>query len=165
MRKRGIFICILVTIGVQLSAQKVSHEVIVPAGMVSNNGGYSVSQTIGEPMVKIIGDDEFCLIQGFQQPSSGLRDILDGQGNGVKAYPNPVKDNLNLEIFGERSIDFHVTIFGFTGAIYFRKDYSCVGNFHHLIHLNVRDYQRGTYFLRVVAKDGTISRLFKIEKI
>jgi hypothetical protein len=73
--------------------------------------------------------------------------------------------SLNLELYGDRNIEYHVTIFGFNGAIYFKKDYPCTGIFRYKIPIDVSNYKRGTYFVKVLTDDGTISRLFKIEKM
>ena len=165
MQKRGIFIVLFIVFGLQLDAQQLSHKVLGVAGSVVSNGDYSISQTIGEPVVKMIGIDEFILTQGFQQPSAELFKPTNPNGSGVKVYPNPVRDNLVFELFGDQDLEYHITIFGFSGAIYYKKDYPCVGKFWHIVTLDVSSYARGTYFVRVVTEDGRISRLFKIEKM
>ncbi len=167
MLKRGIFIVLVMSFYMQLSAQSVSvsRDVLVCSGSVASIGGFSVSQTIGEPVVKHIGNESFMITQGFQQPSASRLIPIDHTGTGVKVYPNPVRYNLTLELFGERDIEYHVTIFGFNGAIYFKNDYPCSGCFFHPISIDVSNYQRGTYFVRVLTNDGTIKRLFKIEKM
>jgi hypothetical protein len=165
MRKRGVFIFLIVLSGLHLNAQQVSRKVLVPASSIASAGGFFISQTVGEPMIELTGDESYTLTQGFQQPSASILIDQVRVGNGVKVYPNPVRDNLTLELFGEQSLDYHVMIFGFNGAIYYRNDYPCVGKFKHTITLDVSRYQRGTYFVKVVTSDGMISRLFKIEKI
>lgn len=165
MLKRGIFICIILSFGLHLGAQSVSRKVLIGAGSVVSNGGYSLSQTIGEPVVKIIEDEEYILTQGFQQPSCSKFEPIEHKGSGVKVYPNPVIDKLMLELFGEESLEYSILIFGFNGAIYFNNDYPCDGNFKRIITLDVSSYQRGTYFVKVLTKNGSIDRLFKIEKM
>ena len=165
MPKRGIFIFIIVLSGLHLNAQQISHKVLVPASSIASAGGFFISQTVGEPMVKLIGNEIYTLTQGFHQPSSSIFTPAVPGGSGVKVYPNPVRDNLILELFGEQSLDYHVTIFGFNGAIYYENDYPCAGKFWHVITLDVSSYKRGTYFVKVVTSDGMISRLFKIAKM
>ncbi len=165
MLKRGIFVFLALLFTLSLGAQQVSHKVLVCAGSVVSNKGFSVSQTIGESVVELIVNESFILTQGFQQPSATIFKPGEPSGNGVKLYPNPVQDRLMLELFGDNSLEYHITIFGFSGAIYFQNDYPCEGNFWHVITLDVSNYQRGTYFVRVVTEDKSISRLFKIEKM
>ncbi len=129
MQKRGIFILFIVIVGVNVCAQKISHEVMVPASSVASSGGYFISQTIGESVTTLVRNESYIFTQGFQQPSSMKFTPVDHSGSGVKVYPNPVQDCLTLELFGEKDLEYHVTIFGFNGAIYFLKDYPCKGYF------------------------------------
>ena len=165
MQKRGIFIYLLAGLSMLVGAQHLSNQVLVPVASVSTNSGYSISQTIGEVAVQYIHDDSFGLTQGFQQPSISVLEPVVPLGNGVKIYPNPVVNNLTLEFFGSESTEYHLTIFGINGSIYYKNDYPCIGKFWHKIQIDVGHYQRGTYFIRIVAVNGSISRLFKIEKI
>ncbi len=167
MRKRGIFILFIVIAGLNIYAQEISHEVLVSASSVASSGDYFISQTIGEPVVSLIRNESYIFTQGFQQPSTCKLIESDHTGSGLKVYPNPVQDCLTLELYGDRNIEYHVTIFGFNGAIYFKKDYPCSGPFPftHRIPIDVSNYQRGTYFVKVLTEDGMISRLFKIEKM
>lgn len=167
MRKRGIFILFIVIAGLNIYAQQISHEVLVPASSVVSSGDYFISQTIGESVTTLISNESYIFTQGFQQPTAHKLFEIEHTGSGVKVYPNPVMRSLNLELYGDRSIEYHVTIFGFNGAIYFKKDYPCTAPFpfQHKIPIDVSNYQRGTYFVKVVTEDGMISRLFKIEKM
>ena len=163
--KRGEFILIITMLFSQLDGQHLSHKVLVPGALIYSTGGYTISQSIGEPVVDYVFNETHALTQGFQQPSVIAVDTTGKKGNGVNVFPNPVVDDLVMELFGNRDIVYQVTIFGFSGAIYYRKDYPCGGNYYHRIILDVRHFQRGPYFVRVVAEDGTIARLFKIEKM
>ena len=167
MRKRGVFILFLVLISLSIGAQEISisHKVLVPASSVVCSGGYSVSQTIGESAIELIRNERYIFTQGFQQPSAVVDEPRERTGNGVRLYPNPVGKILYLELFGERELEYHVTVFGFNGAIYFKKDYPFDGIFRKVVNIDVGNYQRGTYFVRVVTENGLISRLFKIEKM
>jgi hypothetical protein len=165
MPKRGIFIFIILALSLDVGAQYLSHKVLVSAGNVVLNGDYSLSQTVGEPVVELISNENFILTQGFQQPGALVFKPNDKEGKGVRVYPNPVQDRLMLELFGDTDLEYHVTIFGFNGAIYLKNDYLCEGNFWHVVTLDVSNYQRGTYFVRVVTECGSISRLFKIQKM
>lgn len=165
MRKRGIFILLIVILGLNIYAQEISHKVMVSASSVASSGGYFVSQTIGESVTKLISNEGYVFTQGFQQPSAIKITQEEHTGSGVKVYPNPVRNTLNLELFGEKSLDYRVTIFGLNGTIYFKKDYPCRGNFYYKVPIDVSNYQRGIYFVKVLTQNGMISRLFKIEKM
>ncbi len=165
MQKRGIFIYIfLISCGI-INAQELSHQVLVPLALVRDQGEINISQTGGEAMVEFIHCTRYDLTQGFQQPRVKIVDPIPPMGNGVKVFPNPVRQDLTIEMFGETSAEYDVTIFGIEGSVFYRNSYACEGNFWHTITIDVSKYQRGLYFVRVESKDSHISRLFKIEKM
>jgi len=165
MVKRGIFIFLLATGMIQLDAQVISNRVLVPVASTWQGEQYSISQTVGEPVVLYLPGEEWELTQGFQQPLGKGADVPVRQGNGVLVYPNPVSDYMKIEMFGTESIEYHVSIFGIGGSIYFRKDFNCTGSFNIIETLNVSEYKRGIYFVRIETTPVKIAKTFKIEKM
>ena len=165
MQKRGILLVLLVVSWTGLKAQELSHQVLVVAANVANGSGYSISQTVGEPIVDFISSEKYDLTQGFQQPSCSLVTPQPPLGNGVNVYPNPVIDDLKVEMFGETGMEYELTIFGIDGSVYYRNRYECTGKFWRLEVLDVSGFKRGLYFVRVEASNKKIARLFKIEKM
>ncbi len=164
MPKRGILLVIFCMSLLYAFPQEITHEVLVPAASVAIGGGYSISQTIGEPIVDFISSGGFDLTQGFQQPGILFEPRPKPQGTGVKVYPNPVYDHyLKLELFGETGADYVVTLFGMDGSIYLRNIYKFEGKYWALESLDLTQFKRGIYFVRVTSSDKKISRLFKIE--
>lgn len=163
--KRGIFIFLLATGTLLLDAQGLSHQVLVPAASTWQGEQYTISQTVGEPVVTYLPGENWELTQGFQQPLNVEKGIFIKQGNGALVYPNPVSDYLKIEMFGTESIEYHITIFSIDGSIYFRKDYSCIGRFDRIETLNVKEFKRGMYFVRVETTPRKIEKTFKIEKM
>jgi len=165
MLKRGIFIVLLVVSWTGLNAQELSHQVLVVAANVANGSGYSISQTIGESIVDFIHSEKYDLTQGFQQPGCRLVTPQPPPGNGVKVYPNPVLDDLKVEMFGETGVEYELTIFGIDGSLFYRNRYECTGKFWRLEVLDVSEFKRGLYFIHVEASNKKIARLFKVEKM
>ena len=165
MHRKGLIILFITVLYCTVSGQEISHKVLVPLASFKTIGGYCVSQTIGEPVVKYLPGETYDLTQGFQQPSVTVDRPEPPQGTGVKVYPNPVKNTLKLELFGAKSAEYHLTIFGLNGSIYLRNTYNCVGKYWHIIPLDLSKYRRGTYFVRVEDNTGAVRRLFKIEKM
>ena len=149
-----------------LTGQDISHEVLVPVASVVKVGNYYLSQTIGEPVVDYLRTDSYDLTQGFQQPGiSIIDDIEPPAGSGVNVYPNPVVSDLKIELFGTSSKNFDVVIFSINGTIFFRKTYICEGHYWRVETINMQDFKRGMYFVRIRSIDDQIVRLFKIEKM
>ena len=165
MLKRGIILAVLVLISRVIFSQEVSHKVLTPLGSFLSVGGYSVAQTIGEPVVEYCCLESYELTQGFQQPSFTPIRLTNRIGNGVLVYPNPVKNDLRLEMFGKTGKEYNVTIFGISGSIFFRKQYQYPGQHEDIKKLDFSKYVRGIYFVRVESKDKSVLRVFKIEKM
>jgi hypothetical protein len=163
---RGKLLLLLILIlGVDANSQHLSHQVLLPAAGLSTAGGVYYSQTIGETAVEIISSGDYVLTQGFQQPRLKLLPGNPPQGTGVKAYPNPAVDYVNIELFGETARDFRITIMNFNGSIIYTEDLSFSERYWHIEQIPVSSFAGGLYFVRVVSKDGIIIRSFKIEKM
>lgn len=163
-RSKILFLVILFIVTDAFS-QQLSHQVVLPAAGVILTGGISYSQTIGETAVEIISSPDFLLTQGFQQPRLRILPEINTNGNGVKVYPNPVIDYVDVELFGEKARSFRITIININGTIVHSEDLSFEEKFWHIQEIAVTSLIRGLYFVRVVSKDGVISRSFKIEKM
>ena len=151
---------------VLLDAQELSNQVLVPLASTWQEGElYTISQTIGEAVVVYLPGGTWELTQGFQQPLGKNSVRPERQGTGVEVYPNPVSDYMYIEMFGDESQEYYVSIFGFGGSIYFRNDYNFTGQFRFIETLDVSEYKRGIYFVRVETTSGKIRKTFKIEKM
>ncbi|MBA4322723.1 MAG: hypothetical protein C0408_07895 [Odoribacter sp.] len=160
-----ILLLVILFSGVNAFSQHLSHQVLLPAAGVAANGGVNYSQTIGETAVEIISSTDYLLTQGFQQPRLKLLPGNPPQGNGVKAYPNPAVDFVNIELFGETGRIFRISVININGTIVYSEDLSFGERYWHIQEIPVTRLARGLYFIRVVSRDGIINRSFKIEKM
>jgi hypothetical protein len=158
-----ILLLILFISGGNLFSKHLSHQLLVPVAGVSYNGGISYSQTIGETAVVIINGDDFVLTQGFQQPPVKLSKSLPPPGNGVKVYPNPVSDILNIELFGQKDQTFRIELVTISGIKVISEKRSYSGQFWDIMPIEVDKYSKGLYLVRVISDDGIINRTFKID--
>ena len=165
MTRRGIFIILFLTGIVCLRSQELSHKVLVPLASTWHGEFYHISQTIGEPVVKYLPGEEWNLTQGFQQPSIIFEQTIKPQGNGIRVYPNPVSDDLKIEMFGDLPVEYQVTVFTIDGTIYLRKSYQCDSYYWRDEVIDFRGLKRGVYFVKVESTPERISRTFKIEKM
>jgi hypothetical protein len=163
-KSKILFLLIFFTV-TNAYSQHLSHQVLVPAAGVILSGGYDYSQTIGESAVELAGSDYYLLTQGFQQPKMKLAVVNILNGNGVKVYPNPVVDFVDVELWGENPRDFRVSVININGTIVHSEDLKFLQNFWHVLEIPVSGLVRGFYIVRVLSKDGVIYRTFKIEKM
>jgi hypothetical protein len=166
MRLKGfVAALLLLLLGEFAFSQRISHEVLVPAANVVKKGNYIYQQTIGEPVVTIIGDYDYILTQGYQQPRIKVLDDDTDIGNGAEAYPNPVVDILTVKIWGDTYRDLKISMYNFQGVMLFETERSFVTGYREFIEIPVSTYRPGIYFVRVTSSDKVIIRTFKIEKM
>lgn len=147
-------------------AQELSQAVMVPAAGIVVGGGKHYTQTIGEPAIIILASDENLLTEGFQQPRVKLQPPGNKpDGSGVNAYPNPVKDIIWIELFGDFSRTFNISIVNIYGLEVYREELSFTGTFWYKDYRTVSDLKPGFYLIRFISKDGIINRTIKIEKM
>jgi hypothetical protein len=157
-----LLVFLLVSQG-NLLSQQLSHQVLVPVAGVAYEGNISYSQTIGETAVVIINSYDFVLTQGFQQPPVKLSKSIPPPGNGVKVYPNPVSDILNIELFGQKNQTFRIELLTISGIIVMSEKRVFSGQFWDISEIAVDKFSKGLYFVRVISDDGIINRTFKID--
>ncbi len=145
--------------------QQLSHQVLLPAAGVIYTGGITYSQTIGETAVAIFTSSDYVLTQGFQQPRLSFLPGVAPAGTGVKAYPNPVRDFVNIELFGETGRSFRITMSNFNGTVLYSTDINFESKYWYIQEIPVTSLSSGLYFINVVSRDGVVRRAFKIEKI
>jgi hypothetical protein len=163
--KGKILLITVLLSGTSAFAQQLSHQVLLPAAGVISTGGVYYSQTIGETAVDLFTEADYILTQGFQQPRLQMLPGTPPSGSGVKAYPNPVVDYVNVELFGETARDYRIIMINLNGTIVYTEDISFSEKYWYIREIPVSGFARGLYFIRVVSKDGVISRSFKIEKM
>ena len=148
-----------------LSSQGLSHQVIVPVGAVQCTPAIHYSQTIGEAAVEVFSGPDMILTQGFQQPGIKLKTEVPPSGNGVKVYPNPVSDFVNIELFGTGKRIFVIDFFSIAGTIIRTEKIEFSDNYWLCQPFCVENYSKGLFFIRIISTDGVFNRTFKIEKL
>ncbi|MCH7658771.1 MAG: T9SS type A sorting domain-containing protein [Bacteroidetes bacterium] len=164
---RFIFLGIFLFTGSLLNAQVISHKVIANGGSFSSNGGYYLESTIGEVAVFSYQNSGKFITQGFQQPSMIYKtnSSKPGSGTAVSVYPNPVEDDLILEINVEEVNNFTVEVYTFTGvSLYIRQLPQLTKGINYFT-INFSGFSRGIYLVHIYSPEKEISRLFKIEKL
>lgn len=166
MHRKGLIVALgLIFIMSDAISQQVSHQVMVPAAGVVVGGGKHYTHTIGEPAIVLLASENYLLTQGFQQPGVKLQTGTKPDGNGVNAYPNPMVDVLWLELFGDNSRDFIISIINIYGTELYREELSFTGKFWYKDFRSVSELKPGLYFVRFISKDGAINRAIKVEKM
>ncbi len=146
-------------------SQQLSHMVLVPAAGLATTGVINYSQTIGETAVEIIGNAGFELTQGFQQPGIKISTNIIPEGTGVDVFPNPATDFINVKLYGDVARKFRIEIINITGMVVNSTTIDFNDKYYYIQQIEVTSLKFGFYFVRVTSDDGTINRIFKIEKM
>jgi hypothetical protein len=165
MRIRILILLGFLSVHMNLHAQSLSNQVLVPVAGVSLSGNISYSQTIGESAVEIFSTPEIVLTQGFQQPSVKFVTGIIPEGTGVDVYPNPAINNIKVKLFGDSSRDFVIEVINITGKVVYSETQSFTENYFIERTIPVGSFFRGIYFVKIYSTDKLINRTFKIEKM
>lgn len=143
---------------------QLSPSVIASAGGFAEADQISLSWTLGELAVTTLTNNGITLTQGFQQgylPGTGFK--VNPILWNVKAYPNPVRNDLFLEFNMPESEDFLIELQDVTGRLQMQKESKEVMS-GDIITINMSAYNSGIYFLRLSTSDRSQVRVYNISK-
>jgi hypothetical protein len=156
---------LLLLFGGTTMAQHLSHQVLVPAAGIGQCSSMSLSQSLGENAVTLMVSENNDLTQGFQQPGIRLTAVDPPLGTGMKVYPVPATDCLNIELYGETARKYTVTLLSISGRVVYSKELDFQECYWYVLTVPVNDFVKGMYFVRVRCLQGEIDRTFKISVI
>jgi len=88
--------------------------------------------------------------------------IIELKNIETKLYPNPVEDNLNIQISGLENKDVHISIYSLNGEALFKQKYQ-VENGQLIEEINMHNFSSGTYLMMLVQNNKIKS--YKIIKL
>lgn len=74
----------------------------------------------------------------------------------LRAYPNPVADNLNIEFYAERALDLNIQLVDLAGRVVFAEFETAIAG-NNRIALNPLDLNSGIYLLEIHSQASTFS--------
>jgi hypothetical protein len=161
----NVLMLLLLFSGTSGFSQDLTPKVLVPAAGLTTAGVIEYSQTIGETAVETVSSAGFILTQGFQQPRIQITTPTQPEGNGVDVYPNPATDFINVKFYGDEARKFSIEVINITGMVVNSMTIDFTDKYYFIQQIEVTSLKYGFYFVRVTSDDGTIKRVFKIEKM
>lgn len=129
-----------------LFAQTIQNDVIGTTGGSAESGTISIEYSVGETVIETAESTEITLTQGFLQPMLSVTSIDDENIlSGISVYPNPVGDELIIEISGDFIHPLQSMLFDINGKLLYESQLSSGTHT-----LNMQKYVQGTYFLKIV---------------
>lgn len=130
-------------------AQSVERQVIGSAGG-SFSGSFSLDWTAGETVITTGTAGSVVLNQGFQQPPAAALSTRDLEAAGLRAWPNPTEDQVNLT-WPAMPGDCRVILYNAAGAQVYEGQWKA-GEAYQL-HLSA--FAPGVYHMRLLSGQAT----------
>lgn len=142
-----------------LSAQTMAKNTVSNAGIEMSNPEYTVSFTIGEPIIGLISNNE-SIDQGFWAGSLFVEPITPKEElGGIVIYPNPMINELNIQT--NNNPIFGVTMFAVNGKMALKQKVESTQVEHKI---DVSHLAKGMYVLRLSVEESQEEKLFKVIK-
>ena len=131
-----------------INAQSITPQVVTSSGGYALNGGYSVSWTLGEPVIATAQNGSNTLTQGFQQPAYNVLAITTEtlQGFDVNVFPNPTSDYITIDWTTNKENTLYITLFDLAGKMISEKSYSAADE---KVSINLSQLASAQYILEV----------------
>jgi hypothetical protein len=144
-------------------AQQITPQVVATAGNYTENGGYSVSWTLGEPVVQTATNGSTTLTQGFQQPSYNVVAITNQsiEGFSVNVFPNPATDFIIIDWTANNQDMLYISLFDIAGKKITEQSYAATQD---KVSMNMSQLASAQYILEIRNKDNSISKIYQIFK-
>ena len=136
--------------------------------VIASNGGYgsNISFSIGEVVVASGTPGTVTLYQGFQQPDPSSIGILDiTKDLSIKAFPNPTKGLVTLELSTLNDLALTISVFDASGKLTILPvtELNLKGEATHSIDFS--NLEAGNYYVQIQNIEGTLNRSLKIQKV
>ncbi len=156
------FISIIIATNI-IVAQSITPQVIASSGGYSSNGTFSVSWTLGEPVIATAQNGGSTLTQGFQQPNYNITSITTEniQGFEINVFPNPTSDYVTVEWTTNKENNLHISLFDLAGKMISEKSYSASDK---KVSINMSQLASAQYILEVKDKTNSATKIFRIAK-
>ena len=156
---------ILITIALLMaclgfSQTRIKKSSIDSAGNLSQNGSITMLSTVGELAVQENTNANIYISEGFISPITHLTLNTDNYKmlKGVKIYPNPAVNFVNVEIDASNNIE--IILYDETGKTIYQENTSMLNNFK----INMSSYEFGTYLLLIKDEENKLYETYKIIK-
>jgi len=149
---------LLLLITTCLSAQTMAKNTVSNAGIEMSNPEYTISFTIGEPLVGMIANAE-SIDQGFWAGSLFVEPLTpEKELAGIEVYPNPMINELNIQT--NNNAVFGITMFAVNGKMALQQKVESTQLEHKI---DVSHLARGMYVLRLSIEKEE-EKVFKVIK-
>lgn len=157
--KNIIIIVVLFT-----SMKSYSQEVYSSCGNHYSNANYSMSFTIGEPIISTYIANGTIMTQGFHQTK--LTDVASFIKNfyteaTIAVFPNPAVNSIQIDLKSTNAINYRTNIFDINGQLIYQSTLTSIPQQQ----IAVSHWSVGTYIIQVVDDKNQALATAKIIKM
>lgn len=144
-------------------AQSISPQVIASSGTHSTGSNIQLSWTLGEPVITTVSNGNNIITQGFHQTLLTVTNVEENNLSeiNISVFPNPTSEILNISLTNNQK-DLQLELFDMNGKLLQTQSINATQN---STHVNMSEYARANYLLRLHAADGSVNNTYKIGKI
>jgi hypothetical protein len=137
-----------------------AQEIISTSGNYFENGNYSVSSTLGEPIGDTFSGTENILTQGFQQsrPIFMTSDEAPSVEPFINVYPNPASDHLYIRLSDLKSGRLNYEFIDISGRSQLAGQLKDIDNEIAIAHLS-----SSIYLLKIYSEEEIIHKILIIK--
>jgi hypothetical protein len=167
MKNVFLFGLAILGFGFVSQAQSLDRQVIGSAGGYEEQGGYSLSFTVGEPVVETAITGTLVLTQGFQQPD----DVTVGINDVVKInmdyfiFPNPTVNQLTVQLSADKIVEVSISLHDMLGRELTDLNRKVLVDGVTNQQYDLTNLAAANYMLILSDKDGNLLGQFKIQKL
>ncbi len=161
--KKIIFTLLPFAAAAVVNGQSISPQVIASAGTHYVGSNAQLSWTIGEPVITTVSNGNNIITQGFHQTLLNVTSVEEQSvaGINVTVFPNPTSEILNINLVNNLK-DLQMDLYDMNGKLLqARKIGAAEGN----VQINMSDYARANYLLRVYSVDESVNYTYKVQKM
>lgn len=149
------------------NAQSLDRQVIGSAGGFDSQGGYSLSFTVGEPVVETAISGTLVLTQGFQQPDDikvGVNDIVKLEMD-YSIFPNPTANQLTVQLSADEVVEVYISLHDMLGKELSQLNRTVLVDGVTQQQYDLSSLAAANYMLILSDKQGNLLGQFKIQKL
>jgi len=160
---KNIIIIFILSFCTSLFSQSLSPHVLASSGNYYSGSNFTLSWTLGEPVIQTLTGTNSTLTQGFQQSDYTYVAITTNQVNyGITLYPNPVENQLNILIESKDPKIFNVEILNARGQLILSKNFLSSNTNHPL---KTDGLKEGIYLLIIKEQGYSLISSIKFMKM
>ena len=151
----------LMALNIGFSQLAIEKSSLSTAGGTAISGTLKTAYTIGEIAVQEVDKETIHLSEGFIgldiKEALGIQDYA--QLEGLKIFPNPVKENLNIQLPDYGNYEIH--IFDLIGKQIFDRNIED----ENTASFNIGQFKTGVYLLSIIDRENKKASVTKIQKL